>query len=932
MRSPLILTILALFAISFHGLSQGLTQYQRTYISGKDAANPVVWDFRVSDGRNAGGWSKIPVPSNWEMQGFGAINYGHDHRNPERKLGKEIGEYKTEFSVPKLPNEAVVYLVFEGSMTDTEVRVNGKSAGEIHQGGFQTFKYDISKLIKDGKENELEVRVKKHSDNTSINEAERQADFWIFGGIYRPVYLEILPEFHFERIAIDAKAGGNFKSLILLNQIPEGAELNVELFSDQGEEIGEFTETNLLDSIWVEADFAKAKNWSPEDPQLYDARYSLISAGTTLFEKTERFGFRTVELRAGDGFYVNGAKTVFKGVNRHSFDPMTGRALSEDNHLEDILLMKEMNMNAVRMSHYQPDERFLELCDSLGLYVLDELTGWQDGYDTIVGPKLVKELVLKDANHPSIVAWNNGNEGGWDFYNEKGFHDFDIQNRPVLYPWLLKNNVDTHHYPAYNEGLQRLSNGHDIFVPTEVLHGLYDGGHGAGLDDFWKDYTDNPLSAGAFLWVFRDEALFREDFGGVYDVDGNHAPDGIIGPNSEKEGSFYTIKEIWSPVQILPLAITPEFDGKIRVQNLYQFSDLNESQIEWKVKKLDRWGVPSTVFSGTLELPSAKPGETVVTKIPLPERWTRGDYLSLSAIDKNKNELYTWTYPIRPPQEMSDKVLGEYRRIARQPLAVEEEDGLLSMTAGERRFVFDMRGQYLREIWLQDSLLSFAQASETVQGIESQKGRAYYDWNSNGSVTVTFESDPYPSTMNWTVYADGRLKMEASAPNSRLKPLEYLGIGFDVNELKVEGVKWIGDGPYRVWNNRLKGVEFGIWEKTYNNTQTGYSFDDLVYPEFKGYHSNLYALRIQMTGPDVIIRSQTPGLFFNLFQPEYPENSTPGVKPPFPKTDISFLYAIPGIGTKFHSAKQMGPNGRPIASLARAEDEGYPIVLWFDFK
>lgn len=929
-----ILLVSLFLSCTFISKAQEHSKYRRIYLSGVDASKAKSWDFKVSDGRRAGEWTKIPVPSNWEMQGFGTINYGHDHRNPDIPLGKETGEYRLTFTLPKSAKDHVVRIVFEGAMTDTKVKINGESAGEAHQGGFQSFGYDISELIRSGQENLLEVAVAKRSSNTSVNKAEREADFWIFGGIYRPVYLEILPQNHLERIAIDAEANGQFRSLLVLNGvISDGLEIDWKIRDVKTKQLlGEETVSVSGDSVWIEKTFVNAKQWSPETPNLYLAEYSIRLADEVLFSQTERFGFRTVELRPQDGIYINGAKTIFKGVNRHSFHPKTGRALSEANHLEDILLMKEMNMNAVRMSHYQPDARFLELCDSLGLYVLDELTGWQDGYDTIVGPKLVKELVLKDANHPSVVVWNNGNEGGWDFFNEAGFHAFDIQDRPVLYPWLLKNDVDTHHYPSYKEGIQRLSNGSDIFMPTEVLHGLHDGGLGAGLEDFWNDYTYNPLGAGGFLWVFKDEALYRDDKGGMYDSDGNHAPDGILGPLGQKEGSFFTIKEIWSPVQVLPFALTPEFDGTIQVQNLYQFANLNQSQLVWEVKKLDRWGEPSTLYSGEIVLPDALPGETKLVELPLPERWERGDYLNLKVLGIHGEELYTWSNPIRRPQQMTDKVFGEYRRIARSPLKLEEKDGLLSLEAGERRFVFDMRGQYLREIWLNDSLLSFAQSAQTIEGIDSQKIKSSYDWNSNGSVTVIFEFNPYPKRLEWTVFADGRIKMSATAPHSRFDEIDYLGIGFDVNELKVKGVKWIGDGPYRVWQNRRKGVEFGIWEKAYNDTQTGYSFDKLEYPEFKGYHANLYALRLQMDGPDVIVRPETPGLFFNLFKPTYPEDATAGVKPPFPASDISFLYSIPAIGTKFHMADEMGPQSQQGASFARPQDEGYPIVLWFDFN
>ena len=150
---------------------------QIVYLSGKDAANTVEWDFFCTDGRNSGEWTKIAVPSNWELQGFGTYNYGHDWGNDKTKLGKEHGFYKHEFEVPESWKGKIVNIVFDGAMTDTKVKVNGQLAGEVHQGGFYRFKYNISDLLKYGEINLLEVDVAKHSANESVNCAERQADF-----------------------------------------------------------------------------------------------------------------------------------------------------------------------------------------------------------------------------------------------------------------------------------------------------------------------------------------------------------------------------------------------------------------------------------------------------------------------------------------------------------------------------------------------------------------------------------------------------------------------------------------------------------------------------------------------------------------------------------------------------------------------------------
>ena len=225
-------------------------------------------------------------------------------------------------------------------------------------------------------------------------------------------------------------------------------------------------------------------------------------------------------------------------------------------------------MNAVR-SHYPPDTHFLDACDSLGLFVIDELAGWQNAYDENVGKRLQREMIVRDVNHPSIVLWSNGNEGGWNSTLDKHFSDYDPQQRHVIHPWADFNGLDTHHYPAYLTGVARFTNGYNVFMPTEFMHGQYDQGHGAGLEDFWVNYTSHPLFAGGFMWAFSDEAVRRTDQGGRLDSDRFNAPDGIVGPYREREGSVYTVREVWAPIQFRQLYITPSFRGEFAITNTY---------------------------------------------------------------------------------------------------------------------------------------------------------------------------------------------------------------------------------------------------------------------------------------------------------------------------------------------------------------------------
>ena len=294
--------------------------------------------------------------------------------------------------------------------------------------------------------------------------------------------------------------------------------------------------------------------WTAETPNLYSAKFTLRKRRGVIHESRTRFGFRTLEVRPRDGVYLNGRKIVLKGINRHSFDPKTGRTLTREQNFADVRLIKGANMNAVRMSHYPPDPAFLEAADELGLYVLDELAGWQGFYDTPTGARLIGQIVRRDVNHPSILFWDNGNEGGWNRENDGEFDRWDPQRRPVLHPWAIHSGINTDHYENYDSTV-RLSAGPDIFMPTEFLHGLYDGGIGAGLRDYWDVMGRSPTVAGGFFWAFADEGIERTDRDGRIDNMGNSAPDGIVGAHHEKEGSYFAVKEIWSPVELSKIEV-----------------------------------------------------------------------------------------------------------------------------------------------------------------------------------------------------------------------------------------------------------------------------------------------------------------------------------------------------------------------------------------
>jgi hypothetical protein len=903
----------------------------KLYLSGTGSDHTVNWQFYCTAGMHSGIWTTIAVPSNWELQGFGKYNYGLDK---DSLKGRESGMYKYQFNVPASWKGKDVQIVFEGSMTDTRVKINGAEAGPIHQGSFYRFKYDITKLLKYGESNLLEATVDKYSANASVNNAERKADFWVFGGIYRPVYLEAAPQQHINRVAVSALASGKLSANVFLSEASANSQVTAQIYSLSGQKFGlPFTvKVNKGDTVVHLQGFVNSpKLWSPEFPNLYNVVFTLTGSGKAIHIYKQRFGFRTVEFREHDGIYVNNVRIKFKGVNRHTFWPTTGRAINKSISIADVKLMKDMNMNAVRMSHYPPDTHFLDVCDSLGLFVLDELTGWHGYYDTQVGSKLVKEMVTRDVNHPSIVVWDNGNEGGFNFDLDHLFGDYDIQKRPLIHPWAIYKGINTQHYINYDYGTGTNLHGHDVTFPTEFLHGLYDGGAGAGLDDFWELMYHTPLSAGGFIWALLDEDVVRTDKGGILDSDGDHAPDGIVGPYREKEGSYYAIKEIWCPVHMESREITTQFDGQLRFENRYLYTNTKQCSFSYKLAGLDNPYHKTTMASktGSIPAPDAAPGQFGNLQLQLPADWKNYDVLYVTAYGPDRRELFTWSYPISSHEKITKRIIETKGSI--KP-SIKETDSLYKVTANGIEAEFNRNSGLLVSVKNQKGNIPFNNGPVLAEGAEKtgfQKLSYQYDGD-NLIIEASFEKKANVAGLKWTVFPSGLIKL-----TYKYWPIgeegNMLGFSFNYPEKDVKGVTYMGDGPYHVWKNRLKGVSLNVWDKTYNNTVTGQP--GMEYPEFKGYYSNLYWMKLHTTGQPITIVCDNRDVFMRLFTPAAPKKVY-NTAPAFPSGDISFMNGITPIGTKSQKPEKLGTQGFPNKYFDYYKDinAALNVDLYFDFS
>ncbi len=939
------------------------------YLSGLGKDDTVKWEFKSDNGQNAGKWSTIGVPSNWELQGFGIYTYGRV--KPPNGFPRVHGIYRRTFTTPANWRAKTIFVDFEGVMTDTQVTINGRLAGPMHQGGYYAFKYDITNLLKPaGQKNEIQVDVDDESANNSVNRAERRADFWNYGGIFRPVYLEAVPKTFIDHLAINATAAGSLDVDVALSDTriaaPSGpvASVEMQVLDMSGKAVGKpITVRNvaLNATAHLSGTYSSPRLWTAETPNLYQLQVRLKIGDGVIHTVDQKFGFRTIELRPGQGMFVNGHRIFLKGFARHSFWPDSGRTLSEQISRDDVNLIKEMNGNAVRSSHYPPDRHFLDACDELGLYALDELTGWQAHYDTDIGRKLVREMVEHDVNHPSILFWDNGNEGGFNFDLDGDYAKYDPQKRVFLHPWAAypPGIADTKHYPDY-ETLQQKLAGDPVFFPTEMLHGLYDGGAGAGMQDYWDAILKSKAGAGGFVWAFLDEDVKRTDKGGILDSEGNMAPDGIVGPYREREASFYTVKQLWSPIIVTPPDGT---SFSYTVTNRYAFLNADQCTYEWQTITFRQ---PRDAASGSLVLASridhgrslapgasAKWGGWGPPHVSSRSALATPDATRLIIRDATGRVIQTYVWPI-------DGLDGRLQRMAQtgsgaKPIATESDDTLLAK-AGNLSLQISKTTGLLLSVSRRGTSFSLANGPRVVamgprpappaRAQNPTPPQAAPPAMASISRLTSFTHAVDGNDLVVSANFDGPMKSLTYRlkPNGWLSidyvytidgPQEYFGIGFDYPEADVKGMRFLGEGPAPVYQNRLAGGVLDVWNRPYNNTVDG-DPDDLKpgehfdYPLFKGFYSGVRWLQLDTSeGPITALVDQhrDSPIYVQIFTPKIPPPNLVGqTAVPFPTAGVSFLHSIPAIGSKFGGPRSSGPMGQP--ATGKGEYKGH-ISLYF---
>lgn len=435
----------------------------------------------------------------------------------------------------------------------------------------------------------------------------------------------------------------------------------------------------------------------------------------------------------------------------------------------------------------------------------------------------------------------------------------------------------------------------------------------------------HPYFAGGFLWSLHDEGVMRKDKNDSMDVAGNQAPDGIVGPHREKEGSYYTIKEIWSPIQIALNKLPENFDGSIPIENGYGYTDLNQCSFKWQLIKFPvipgQKAVATVVSKGTAATLSLPPNQKGLLRLNLDKNLSTADALYLTAYNAAGKEIITWSWAIHSPKQVSEKVIAV---AGNETINTKDEATVFTITCDGITYSFDKTTGFLNKVFNGKKDISLSNGPSLAGDTLSLSEFKFYRQGDHYMVEPVYAANNHFS-VKWT-FTKGQLPQLDYQYKSYTES-DYLGITFSYPEENIMGMQWLGRGPYHVWKNRLKGNQLNVWQKKYNNTITGESYN---YPEFKGWHSELYWVTIQTKESDFTVYTKNDNVFFQMLQPAKQigirNNNT---LPAFPGNTIGFFNGISAIGTKFQDAKVMGPQSQRNLPSGDVPVEG---TLYFNFK
>jgi beta-galactosidase len=792
-------------------------------------------DF-AEPGFDDAGWDRLPVPSHWQLHGYGApaytnVRYPFPVEPPNVPDENPTGDYRRTFTVPREWDGADAVLRFEGVDSCLQAWLNGAELGTA-AGSRLPAEFEAGEHLRPGEDNVLAVRVSQWSEGSYLEDQ----DMWWLSGIFRTVTLITRPVGAIDDVFVHAEYDPPSGAGALRVEADVPARVIVP-------ELGIDAATGEMIRV------PSVEPWSAEVPRLYDARVE--SAGERVFL---RIGFRTVVVE--DGLLkVNNQPVQFRGVNRHEFDPDHGRAVSEDVMRRDIHLMKAHNVNAVRTAHYPPHPRFLELCDELGLYVIDECDlethgfwplGWRGNpsddpaWEGAMVDRM-RRTVERDKNHPSVVVWSLGNESGAG-RNLARMADWTRArdpSRPIHYEhdWSCRD-VDMYsRMYAPHEEVELIGRGEEPpwedaaldarrrglpFIQCEYGHAMGNGP--GGLSEYQELFERYERLQGGFIWEWIDHGLRQGDryaYGGDFGEplhDGNFVADGLLFPDRTPSPGLLEYKKVIEPVRITGAA-----GGPLTIANRFGFRDLSHLRFEWALEEEG-----AEVARGELAMPDVAAGESVEVALPDLPATSREAWLTVRAVQAGDepwapagHEVAWGQVAITPPPAAvhvpggSDHEFDEHG-VLRRLGALELEGPRLDVWRAPTDNDNGMHGpEQLGATWRH---LGLHRARHRTIAVDREDERLVV------RTRVGFAATDLGllTTYTWLPEGEGLLLTVDVAPEGEWTvPLPRLGLRLSLPGA-IERAEWFGRGPGEAYRDTRAAARVGRFAASVDELQTPY--------------------------------------------------------------------------------------------------------------
>lgn len=582
-------------------------------------------------------WGTMPVPGIWELNGYGDAIYVNNQyawrndweTNPPyvQDLNNNVGTYRKSFTIPSSWEGNQIILHIGSATSNIEIFVNGQYVGYSEDAKVAA-EFDVTPYIKPGESNLIAMQVMRWCDGSYLEDQ----DFWRLCGLARENYLYARPKAHVEDLHVTPDLDASYKkgSLAIFAKIDGAASMYYRLLDADGILVKE-GDADSFKNLDV-------KTWTAETPYLYTLLATVTHNGKTNAVIPVKVGFRKVEIRNSQ-LLVNGKPVLIKGADRHEMDPDKGYVVSVERMIQDIKVMKSLNMNAVRTCHYPDDPRWYDLCDEYGLYVTAEanieshgmgygektLAKRADYHDAHIERNQHNVRVLR--NHPSIIVWSLGNEAGYgkNFEDAYDWVKSEDQSRPVQYEQAGQNGKTDIFCPMYYgyENCEKYAQGDNPrpLIQCEYCHTM--GNSGGGLKEYWDLVRKYPKYQGGYIWDLIDQGLHAKskvtgkqiyayggDFGRFPASDNNFNCNGIINPDRQFNPHGYEVQWVYQNIWSKPDTKNP---SKVAISNEFFFIPLNNITLRYAVK-----AEGNTLTEGTLSLAkyNIQPQKSALVNLP----------------------------------------------------------------------------------------------------------------------------------------------------------------------------------------------------------------------------------------------------------------------------------------------------------------------------